>query len=357
MARSPAAWIYNILQLGLLCLRSNAETLGLQRGGAGASRLSGIAEHKLFSADETRGLMRREPNAEYAQTQPEEASRERFVEIDKLDNGSRDELAVRPLRYTMTIATDIAEPVPMMEKLLVEPSKEKPVAFLKNTSFSQCAQDKWVDDALGGRNGLFLVESGAYDGEHFSNSLFFEVNRESQALLVEPDPKLQEKILALNRNSYLFPGGLSSQGNASWFQFNPDDVYGRLLGKESPDAKEKNHRAVHVACYPLQDILSKLGRNVVDYWSLDVEGAEVGILKTIDFTKTTFGLISVETNGHGDEITTLLESKGFKKASHLGFDVMYMNTQYFADRKLPTPPYKEDGGRGEKFGQNKRAKV
>ncbi len=43
--------------------------------------------------------------------------------------------------------------------------------------WSQVGQDEIVDTLLRGRNGLFFVESGGYDGETDSNSLFFEIKR------------------------------------------------------------------------------------------------------------------------------------------------------------------------------------
>ena len=38
-------------------------------------------------------------------------------------------------------------------------------------------------------------------------------------------------------------------------------------------------------CLPLYSILLAFGNPPVDYWSLDVEGAELGILKTIPWDK------------------------------------------------------------------------
>ena len=44
------------------------------------------------------------------------------------------------------------------------------------------------------KNG-FYIEAGAYDGERESNSLFYEMKKGWNGLLVEPDPKSFENLL------------------------------------------------------------------------------------------------------------------------------------------------------------------
>lgn len=49
-----------------------------------------------------------------------------------------------------------------------------------------------------------------------------------------------------------------------------------------------------VQCYPLSDLLAALGVKHVDYFSLDVQGAELPILKTVDFTAVRIDVIIME---------------------------------------------------------------
>ena len=46
-------------------------------------------------------------------------------------------------------------------------------------------------------------------------------------------------------------------------------------------------RGVTVQCFPLYSILAAMGNPPVDYFSLDVEGAEMGILENIPWDKVT----------------------------------------------------------------------
>ena len=60
------------------------------------------------------------------------------------------------------------------------------------------------------------------------------------------------------------------------------------VGKIISDPKEQNKlinsgKLFDVTCLPLYSILLALGNPTVDYFSLDVEGAEYDILKTIPY--------------------------------------------------------------------------
>ena len=45
--------------------------------------------------------------------------------------------------------------------------------------------------------------------------------------------------------------------------------------------KKKSNKTVEVQCFPLFSILLAIKRTQIDYFSLDVEGSEFDILKTI----------------------------------------------------------------------------
>jgi len=49
-----------------------------------------------------------------------------------------------------------------------------------------------------------------------------------------------------------------------------------------------------VPCFPLDTILTALNRSRVDYLSLDIEGLELAVLKTIDWSRVDIRVLSVE---------------------------------------------------------------
>ena len=169
------------------------------------------------------------------------------------------------------------------------------------------SQDFWVDTALSAMRDGFVVESGGFDGLSGSNSLHFEVVRGWKCLLVEPNPLLQEKILKLHRKCTLLRAGISPTGSAGSFSFEPAGSIGGLtqaVNRKRIENQRGTHgreagwgsagKSVMVPTFPLQHVLRALGRSVVDYWSLDLEGPEVPILNATDFEAITVGLITVE---------------------------------------------------------------
>jgi FkbM family methyltransferase len=81
---------------------------------------------------------------------------------------------------------------------------------------------------------------------------------------------------------------------------------------------------VDIECLPISDLLEKYSVSEVDYMSLDVEGMELPIIKTIDFDKVKIRCITVENNYENIEISNLLTSKGYNKVADLNCDEVYL---------------------------------
>jgi len=85
-----------------------------------------------------------------------------------------------------------------------------------------------------------------------------------------------------------------------------------------------------IQCFPLYSILKALGNPKVDYLSLDVEGAEWPIIRTIPFAKVNIELIQLETN-HLDEIVKVnfstvkryLEGQGYAFKGNGAIDAFF----------------------------------
>ena len=91
---------------------------------------------------------------------------------------------------------------------------------------------------------------------------------------------MRKKILIHTNRITILPRTTKYQFELSG-RIKPGDI-GR-----SPDyvSRPYNRRTVLVQCFPLYTILLALGNPVVDYFSLDIEGAEYPVLKTIPFEK------------------------------------------------------------------------
>ena len=77
-----------------------------------------------------------------------------------------------------------------------------------------------------------------------------------------------------------------------------------------------------VPCFPLETILLALNQTHVDYFSLDVEGLELEVLKTIPFDRIDIRVLTVEYlhgGGGKDEYRRFMESKGFRTHTELTY--------------------------------------
>lgn len=81
--------------------------------------------------------------------------------------------------------------------------------------------------------------------------------------------------------------------------------------------KTKGETPFVATCVPLYALLSAINVTTVDYFSLDIEGAELGVLKTIPWDKLNVTVLSVEVSPvdgrkGGGALHAFILSKGYK---------------------------------------------
>lgn len=176
------------------------------------------------------------------------------------------------------------------------------------------------------------MECGAADGELLSNSLLFEMERNWTGLLVEPNKMFFDSLVSKNRKAYSIEACLSVAKNAEKADFHNSGLVGGLAKVETPSAVQdmrigmtsEEEEETEVQCFPLYPILLSLGNPRVDMFSLDVEGAELDVLRTIPWDEVDIGLIMVEVyHQHMEEIKEFLEGKGYEVAGKV--DIGFFN--------------------------------
>ena len=186
------------------------------------------------------------------------------------------------------------------KSFLSEPSHDKdykfdlPLRKLDLKGQSELPLD--VDDLIF-KNKLrdgFFIEAGATDGETNSNTLFFELERNWTGLLVEPLPyNLADK----NRKAFVSPVCLSTKTRPEIVSFdlhalrdenqNPISMGGIVSDQQQGDDIYK------IQCLPLYSLLLALGNPTVNYFSLDIEGAELQVGK-MNLRENALKIISVD---------------------------------------------------------------
>lgn len=110
---------------------------------------------------------------------------------------------------------------------------------------------------------------------------------------------------------------------------------------DDPSKFKLSDRLQRVACMPLSLIFRKMHVTHINYLSLDVEGAEMEILKSIDFNSVRFDIISVETEKafrpehYEAKITHLLRKRGYVKIWSKGRNAWFRHPDFVISSRFP----------------------
>ena len=203
-----------------------------------------------------------------------------------------------------------------------QPSREpRDVTKRQKTDFSQVGQSKYVDKLLSGRKGGFFIECGASNGQTLSNSLFFELERNWTGILIEANPVYYRTLLGKRRRSYVLSACLSTQRRPMTVRMQPAGLRGGIVSQMHPShfsfIDHRKRPEITVTCFPLNTIMAALSIVHVDYLSLDVEGPELDILRTVDWTRLRVDVMTIEyrvSSGQGiDKSSTLRKLSSLRK--------------------------------------------
>lgn len=172
------------------------------------------------------------------------------------------------------------------------------------------------------RTGTF-VEIGALDGHTFSNTRVLNKCRGWRGLLVEANLKNYASLLSkMDRPHVKVIHSAVCEPPETWANFTLDggavatdishvskNFQSRWAGVNHPD------RIQRIPCAPMSSLLN--GYEQIDFFSLDVEGAEFTVVNTIDFEKASIDTFCIELDGHDPEkdksVVELLKRKSYKR--------------------------------------------
>jgi FkbM family methyltransferase len=200
--------------------------------------------------------------------------------------------------------------------------------------FSQYGQDKFVDQVLFAeeRGGVFL-DVGAYDGVTINNTCFLEQSRGWTGMCVEPLPKEFAKLQSARKAVCINGCAALEDGSVDFLQVHDNEMLsGRVETfdqrhveriedaiQQAPDAKE----LIRVRAYALPGLLRAHGIAHVDFLSLDTEGGELDLLKSLDLAGLGVRAIAIENNYGGPDIEHYLSRQGYELAAFMGCDEIY----------------------------------
>jgi FkbM family methyltransferase len=191
-------------------------------------------------------------------------------------------------------------------------------------SRSQSEEESIVNECFfkGMRNGTF-VELGALDGELYSNTLMLDTCFGWHGVLVEGSranfQSLLRNVRRLRRRVTINYGAVCSSAKTVVH-------FARGRGPVAGDVSQMSHsfkmtwyktgvRVVTVPCKTMAAYLEPLTH--VDFFSLDIEGAELEALLTLDFQKVSIDVFMIEMDEHDEDknwkIRRLLANLGYSE--------------------------------------------
>jgi FkbM family methyltransferase len=206
---------------------------------------------------------------------------------------------------------------------------------------SQWRQDRFIyENLMQFRNGTYF-EVGAHDGETLSNTYFFEHALGWHGALVEMQPHFIPEIRRKRPHATVFGCGLGP-ARETLLYLEAGDRSGLLRYVEHAGIEhleivhrhtepKPEYRIHWVDVRPLMEVIAEARIGHIDYFSLDVEGAEMAILRSIDFEKVAIDLFTIEDNAaRWVAPRAVLEPLGYSWIGALGMDGFFLHERFAA---------------------------
>ena len=183
---------------------------------------------------------------------------------------------------------------------------------------------KWFGSICGGT----YLELGGLDGRRYSNSFVFNKALGWKGVLIELRQDNFEKLV-VNRPDEIasINAGVCDKQQTLHAVYSKNPAVGGIYEFAAPSFKqqwwknidlENDPRVQQIECDTLDNLLLKYAPEATyfDFLSLDVEGAEFSVLKSIDYDRTQFGIVLVEADEHNEmkniAMREFLEKEGYR---------------------------------------------
>lgn len=189
-------------------------------------------------------------------------------------------------------------------------------------------------------DGVF-IEMGACDGVRYSNTLFFQQQFSFTGILIEPVAEMYDMLIKNRKDCKCYKNVISNDNEPKKMIISKNGPVSGL--KETMSESFLNHWHKNsiervVESRKLSDILNENQITYVDFFSLDVEGGELDVLKSIDWNKVSFYIICIEMDNHNqtknNACREILLNNGFKRVFKMCINEFWVNPSYFRKKKL-----------------------
>lgn len=175
--------------------------------------------------------------------------------------------------------------------------------------FSQAAQDELIIGLLRGKRDGYFIDLAANDATLLSNTYALERFYGWNGLCVEPNPSYWKNLTYRKCQTVGAVIG-NTRDEPVWFRFEAGD-HGGIAGDGFNNGKRWQRHSHREYTVPLLEVLQRYNvPTVIDYLSLDVEGAEAFIMKQFPLHQYRINIITAERLK--GEIRSHLKDNGFE---------------------------------------------
>lgn len=212
------------------------------------------------------------------------------------------------------------------------------VRYRRAGSFSQHGEDRFLIEWFGREYEGFYVDIGASHPFRISNT--YGLYRLGwKGVVVDPIPLFRSLYRLWRRRDVFVNAGVGETGGTfAYFELTPsvlstfDAAYkDRLIA----EGKAVLQRTYDVDIIPINTLLERhVGARTIDFMSLDVEGLDVSIIRSLDFGRFRPRVISVEFNSDDDRDTLagMLSAAGYDCSRTIGCNLFAIEAREVAAR-------------------------
>ena len=240
-----------------------------------------------------------------------------------------------------------------LQDIREDPNKIR--AFDEYIAFHYHHRHKWSDGEAvsviekyfwGMREGI-CIELGALDGDFLSQSKPLSDDLGWNRIIIEGSPKYKSQMALKSPDAFAVSSAICADAmevhyaegtSASGIiEFMSKDYLNVFFPAVLSTPKENWTTLPFVSkqsCLPLLSILQSINVMHVNWFLLDVEGAELAILQTIDFRNVTFDVITVETErkfrppDNYEKVCELMDANGYRKSWDQGRNTWFVRRNW-----------------------------
>lgn len=220
---------------------------------------------------------------------------------------------------------------------------------------SQDKQDEYLEKNVfnGYKNGIFM-DIGAHDGVSINNTLYFEKYNNWKGYNIEPITSVYNKLVINRPNSVNINCAVCNNDGTADFISNTG--YTEMISglKANFDPRHLNRlnnelinmggtsKIVTVNTKRIETLCDEYNITNINYLSIDVEGAEFEVIKSINFNKVFIDVIGFENNYNDSSVPIIeyLQNNNYVLI-HKTIDIfmIHKNSIFYSEKiHIPDPP-------------------